>query len=138
MSYFEVIAQYGKVNEDGKPANIKETYLVQSETFTQAETIITDNLKGYTDLHVNAIKRSKIEEIIDRTSSTETAYYLAKFDIPMIDEITGKTLHKRLSILISANDSKDAHKQAEEFTASYLSDIEITNIDKSRIIGILK
>lgn len=138
MNYFEVTVQYGKVNEEGKSTSLKETYLVQRETFSQSEVVITNSLKGYAYLHISAIKRSKIEEIINKSNTAEVAYYIAKFDMPIIDEVTGKTSHKSLSILISANDSKDAHRQAEKYADSCVSDVEITNIDKSKIIGILK
>lgn len=138
MSYFEAAVQYGKMNEDGKSANIKETYLVQRETFSQTEDVVIETLKGHEELRVKAIKRSKIEEVIGESMISDVTYYTAKFDIPQIDEITGKTLHKSFCILIPANDSKDAHRQAEEYAASYMSDIEITNIDKSKITGILK
>ena len=56
--WFEVKVRYDKITDDGTPKPITEQYVVDALTFTEAESIITEEMSVYIsgEFNINGIK----------------------------------------------------------------------------------
>ncbi|MBQ9884390.1 MAG: DUF4494 domain-containing protein [Bacteroidaceae bacterium] len=156
--YYETSVRFDKVMEDGQVKNVKETYVVDAYTFTEAEARIYDYLAGYQELDVFAIKRTKYEEILlDRTnvvceaeakaqnitgvngklSTTADRYYKVRLNFLLIDEATGKEKKEPHFYLVQANSVDAANEIIHYHMRGTLADYEVGTIDETKVIDVL-
>ena len=88
-NWFECVIQYETQHEKtGKITKVKETYLVDAMSFTEAEARIQEKLKHYADMGfvIKQLKPVKFEDIYD--NSEDDQWYKCK--IVYTDVIDGK------------------------------------------------
>ena len=63
--WYEVKVRYDKMTDDGTPKPITEQYVVDALTFTEAESIITEEMSVYIsgEFNINGIKPAPYKEI---------------------------------------------------------------------------
>ena len=157
--YYETSVRFDKVMEDGQVKNVKETYVVDAYTFTEAETRITEEIAKYQgDFDVFAIKRTKYEEIIfdvyglvsqvesdaqkitganSKLSPAPDRYYKVRLNFLLIDEVTGKEKKEPHFYLVQANSVDAANEIIHYHMRGTLADYEVATIDETKVLDVL-
>jgi hypothetical protein len=135
-TWFICTIQYIKILENDKAKNVSEQYLVDSVSFTDAETRLYRSLS-------NAIK----DFIISRVSKTNyvdvfnyedcETWYKCKISYIDVDEHSGK--EKRISkfMLIAAPNPREAYDRLQAQLSSWIIPFEITDINLSPIVEVI-
>ena len=156
--YYETSVRLDMVMEDGQVKNVKNTFVVDALSFTEAEARIYDYLAGYQELDVFAIKRTKYEEILlDRTnvvceaaaksqdvtgvnsklSATADRYYKVRLNFLLIDEVTGKEKKEPHFYLVFANSVESCQQIIYLHMKGTLADYEVATIDETKVLDVL-
>lgn len=137
-SYFECTVKFEKTAENGNLVKVSEKYLVDALSFTEAESRITDELKGFVsgEFMVSAIKRYKVSELFWNEQSDK--WFRAKVNFITLDEEKGVERKTAAFMLIQANDIKDAREGLVEGMKGTMADYEIESITETKIIEVLK
>jgi len=133
---FEAKVKYAKIDAiSGKEKTVSETYLLDAETFGDAEEKTIKYMSEITSAQViSTVKKSNIEEAVgDKYSGT---FYKSTIKLSIIDEFSGNESTETAKILAGGDDLKDALKRTEVWCQYHMSDTEITHIAKSPIVGI--
>lgn len=132
MSYIETTASYEKMQENGTVRKVHERYLVDAPTNTEAIATTVERLTPYVsgDLNVSASKTTKIAEVFN----TGDRFYIAKVDIPTVNEKTGAIKHNISQWLVGGTDFNDAYEMVlREFNES-MADMELVSLAESPIV----
>lgn len=94
FNWFECKVKYEKQAEDGAIKSTSETYLVDAQTFTEAEARIVLETKAFAsvavgELSVENIKRIKIAEMFNMHDESADRWYRSKVNFITIDEKKG-------------------------------------------------
>jgi hypothetical protein len=133
QTWYECKAKYLKIDQGGNERYINDTYLIDSISFTDAETRIIKYMREITkgDFQVMNIKRSAISEVISKIDGEW--WYKAKISLITIDEEAGREKKINNYILVQANDINEALKQLEEGLSFMLVPYVTTAIQLSTI-----
>lgn len=137
-NYFECTVKFEKTAENGNLVKVSEKYLVDALSFTEAESRITDELKGFVsgEFMVSAIKRYKVSELFWNEQSDK--WFRAKVNFITLDEEKGVERKTAAFMLIQANDIKDAREGLVEGMKGTMADYETESITETKIIEVLK
>ena len=91
MSWFEVKVSYSGVDDREVHKTLKEVYLVDAVSCTDAEARMMQELDGAEELSVLSVKASKVDVL---NPSIEGVIYRAKVVTVALDERTGEEKHK--------------------------------------------
>ena len=137
-NYFECTVKFEKTSEDGKIVKVSEKRLIDALSFTEAESRITDELKGFVsgEFMVSAIKRYKVSELFWNEQSDK--WFRAKVNFITLDEEKGVERKTAAFMLVQANDIKDAREGLVEGMKGTMADYETESITETKIIEVLK
>ena len=78
--WYEVKVRYDKMTDDGTPKPITEQYVVDALTFTEAESIITEEMSVYIsgEFNINGIKPAPYKEIFFSELNSDDRWFKAK------------------------------------------------------------
>lgn len=133
-NYFEVSVSYEKLNEDGMNKRVKECYLMEAVSFTDAENTAQEYVAQYWcgEFDVTAIKIVKFAEVVTTSDIGADRYYLIKFKTVTLDERTGKNKEYTEKIVIQASDINDARNRHKEYIAGWLMSGELVSIVETK------
>ena len=134
---FETKIKYQKEEESGKLKNVTETYLVDSLSFTEAESKIIYEMTPFfsgNDFIVEGIKRTNYAEIF--LDETGDKWYKAKVVFIIVDERTAKEKKNSVSMLIQASDFDTAKKTLLENMKGTMADYVIGAIVETNIMDV--
>lgn len=135
---YEAKVKYVKLDPlSGKEKTVSETYLLDAETFGDAEVKTFKEMEKITNATIIAtIKKSDIADVIGDKDSSR--FFKATVKQTVIDELTGKESSQNMAILCGCNNLKAAVLDIEEYAEKSIFDNEITKIGVSGIIGIFE
>lgn len=136
MTYHEVKARYLKTLDNGTQKHVTETYLVNAESCTEAESEATKLLSAQDDLSVTAVKQSKLAEIFGDRESDK--FYTVKIAFVTLDERTAQEKRNIAQMLVGAVNFQAAHSAILDAMKGTISDYEIVSLAESPIVEILK
>lgn len=138
MELFEAKVRYVKIDESGKEKKVTENFILDSVSFTDAETTVTKELDQYItgDFVISSLKRSNINEISTDFDGTE--FFKVKVAFIEIDELTGKEKKAKIYFLVLAEDIDGANKNTYAHFADSITDYKIESVSESRIIDYFK
>ena len=121
---------------EGKTKMIKESYLLEAESFEEVETLLKAEMTSVDNLNILEIKKSSYLDVLLSVSNEYDFYYKGKIKIIMLDEETGKEKSKTQYYLINAS-SVDAAFDilTENVVKTSLYDMEIKGIYDTSIVG---
>lgn len=121
--FYEVKVQYQKMQEDGKEKKVTEQYVVEAESFTEAEARIIEEMTPYIsgEFYVVSEKIAAYSEIILSNKSDDDKWFISKVSFITIDEKTAKEKKQTFRYLVQA----DTSETALEYTKK-LFDISMT------------
>ena len=138
--WFECKVAYDKTMEDGLIKKVKETYLVDALSFTEAEKRFLAEIQPYMsgEFMVTDIKRAKIAELFESNDGQDDRWFKAKVAYITLDEKTGSEKRTNQSILVQASDLRIAVKNLDKNMAGTLGDYLIVSVAEMPIMDIFR
>lgn len=100
--YFEVSAKLTKTHEDGEEKRVKETIVVEAESFGHAEEKALTEYDGY-DVDIVSVSIAPYKEVLFSKDGNDDKFYKAKVDFISLDEKTGKEQRTKVVYLVQAS-----------------------------------
>lgn len=134
-AWYECKIAYQKTLENGKTTKVSEIYLVDSVSFTEAETRIYKEF-GETigEFTLVSVKKPRISELIHNDEAFK--WYRVKVNITTLDEKSGKESKSNQIVLTSADNAKLAYDAVNDLFSDSVSDYEIVEIVSTPIVDI--
>ena len=136
-NWFECRVSYDKVQENGAIKRITESYVVEAENFTEAETIITRKMQPYIsgDFTVSAVRRRNFESVLECDGDT---YYRVKVITAIIDERSGAEKKDSLFLLVRAQGIGAAMDWARDYMKGSMADWVFHTITETSILDVFR
>ena len=125
--FFEVKIQYLKMQEDGKEKKVTEQYVVEAESFTEAEARIIEEMTPYIsgEFDVVSEKIAPYNEIFISDRTEDDKWFISKVGFITIDEKTAKEKKQTFRYLVQAETSEKAMDYTKEMFSHGMSDYSI-------------
>ena len=139
-TWFETKIQYEKTLEDGLQKKVKEQYVVDALSFTEAEKRITEEMSSYISgaFDVADIKKASYKEIFFSDEGTADRWYKAKVQFITIDEKTEKEKRTNVYYLVQASTIHQAVKNIDEVMGSTMIDYAIAAVSETTIMDVFE
>ena len=137
MTLFEVSVRYDKSMEDGHTKKAAETYLVDAQTFTEAEIRTTTETSHFTsgEMEVSAIKRSNITVVLMPAPTDDgQKWFRAKLNFIALDEKTAKEKKHAVYYAVYATDIDKAHRFIDNYMDDSVTIYEVAAINDTKIV----
>ncbi len=137
-TWFETKIQYEKTMEDGLQKKVKEQYVVDALSFTEAEKRITEEMSSYISgaFDVADIKKATYKEIFFSDEATADRWYKAKVQFITIDEKTEKEKRSNVYYLVQASTLQGALKNVDEVMGGTMIDYAIAAISETTVMDV--
>lgn len=132
--WFHAKVKFLRQMDNGLVKQVKEEYLVDAMSFTEAESRVTEECKDYKELTLDAIARSHIKEIV--IYGDTDLWFKCRVEYRLMDDESEKESKVVTYLLINANDSKEAYERCQEHLKEMLVPFEIPKVEKTKIIEI--
>lgn len=127
MSHFETKATFEKeLNNSCKIKKVTELYLIEAETFTDAEAKLVELMAGRGAFTTKAVRKVKYYDVFLDDASER--FYKAKVGFISIDEKFEVERKHYVQMLVQANDVRHALDKLEKCMSDTLSDYEVSSI----------
>jgi len=135
-NWFETKIKYEKTAEEGKIVKVSETYLVDALSFTEAEARITEEMKPFIsgEFIIATIRRAKINEMFFDENGDK--WYKAKVMFISLDEEKGVEKKIATTMLVQANDTKEANEGIVKGMKGSMADYEIASVTETQILDV--
>lgn len=139
-TWFETKIQYEKTMEDGLQKKVKEQYVVDALSFTEAEKRITEEMSSYISgaFDVADIKKATYKEIFYSDEATADRWYKAKVQFITIDEKTEKEKRSNVYYLVQASTLQGALKNVDEVMGGTMIDYAIVAISETTVMDVFE
>ncbi len=136
LNWFECKIKYEKTVEEGKIVKVNETYLVDALSFTEAEARINEEMKPFIsgEFIVSNIRRARINELFANENGDK--WYKSKVYFISIDEEKGIEKRTACTMMVQANDVKEAWDGLQAGMKGTMSDYEIASIVETLILDV--
>lgn len=136
VTWYECKVKYSKIYETGEQKITSETYLLDSVSFTEAETRINEIMAELTseEFQIMNIKVANFSEVHPFENSDR--WFKTKVSLITLDEKSGKERKTNIYMLIQANDIKEAFENTTEVMKETMSDYSIPSIAESPILDV--
>ncbi|MGB3617891.1 MAG: DUF4494 domain-containing protein [Catalinimonas sp.] len=126
---------YQRQEENGKVQNVKEQYLIDAMSFTEAEARVYEELgSALPAFMLTSVAKMNVQEIFPYDDA-ET-WYKAKVQFLDTDERTGKEKKTTHLMLVSAPSVKEAWERITEKMGGLMATYQITDINLTQILEI--
>lgn len=134
---------YDKMMEDGSQKKVPEIYVVEANSFTEAEERAIEELAHYAtgEFEVKDIKLASYGEVVfadNDDESTDQRYWKAKVKFIIIDEKTGKEKYSTVNYLVQAPTLRGALDGIDSIMNGSMQDYVQANIGETSIIDVLE
>ena len=138
--WFETKVQYEKTMEDGMQKKVKEQYVVDALSFTEAENCITEEMSSYIsgEFEVADIKKAAYKEIFFSDDANADRWYKAKLQFITIDEKTEKEKRSNVYYLVHAATLPGAVKNIDTVMGGTMIDYVIASIAETTIMDVFE
>ena len=136
--YYEVKIQYQQMQEDGREKKVTEQYVVESLSFTEAESRIIEEMTPYIsgEFDVVSEKIAAYSEIILSDKSDDDKWFISKVGFITIDESTAKEKKQTFRYLVQAETSEIALDYTKEMLSHGMSDYSIDSVQDTPTIDV--
>lgn len=100
--YFEVSAKLTMTQDDGEEKRVKETIVVEAESFGDAEEKALTDYDGY-DVDIVSVSIAPYKEVLFSKDGHDYKFYKSKVEFISIDEKTGKEQRTKVVYLVQAS-----------------------------------
>lgn len=134
--WFECKVKYTKILDNGREANVTESFMLEAISFTDAETRIIWHMRQIVkgEFAVTDIRKSKIMEIF-RYDEGEW-WFRAVINLVTIDEEQGKEKKIKANYLVLADDIKQALNRLDESLSYLVIPFVVSSISVSQVADV--
>lgn len=134
--WFEVRFCYNKMAEDGTEKKAKEKYLVESESFGEAEDRVIENMVPYvqSEYEVKEVKKSPYSEVLFCGDNNCDKFFMIKVDIITMDERTAKEKKATVAYLVESDCADTAIDRIHELYKDSVIEYAIKTVTDSGIV----
>ena len=138
--WFECKIAYEKVMEDGLQKKVKENYVVDALSFTEAETRIMEEMSSYIsgEFTIEDIKIASYKEIFFSEEEMADKWYKAKLQFITIDEKTEKEKRSNVNYLVQAGTLKGAVNNIESVMGTTMIDYVIATVAETTLMDVFE
>lgn len=139
-TWFETKIQFEKTMDDGLQKKVREQYVVDALSFTEAEKRITEEVSSYISgaFDVTDIKKASYKEIFFSDEATADRWYKAKVQFISIDEKTEKEKRTNVYYLVQAATLQGALKNVDEVMGATMIDYAIAAISETAVMDVFE
>ena len=136
LNWFECKIKYEKTAEEGKIVKVSEAYLVDALSFTEAEARINEEMKPFIsgEFIVSNIRRARINELF--TNENGDKWYRCKVYFISLDEEKGIEKRIATTMMVQANDVKEAWDGLHEGMKGSMADFQVAAIVETLIMDV--
>lgn len=139
--YFEVGVRIDKMADDGTVKKVKEVYIVDSLSFTEAESKTfpaaakSSNLTN-AEIDIDTIKRTPYAEIVDKDK--EGKFYQVKISFIGFDYNSGKENKMSAYYLVVSDSVDNADNAIKERLKGSMLDCVIERVSETKIVELVE
>lgn len=136
-NWFETKISCEKMGEDGLPKKVKESYLVDALSFTEAEARIQEESRTFGamgEITVSNIRRVRFTETF--LNDNGDRFYKVKVFMIVLDEKSGMEKKSAVNILVQASTLQDAITVVETGMKGFMEDYEIFSVMETAIMDV--
>lgn len=139
-SWFETKIRYDKTMEDGRNKKVTEVYTVEALSFTEAESVITEEMSHYIsgEFDVKAITRAPYGEIFFSDADSDDKWFKTRLAFITIDEKTGKEKYSNVVYLMQAATLDKARQYIKDVMAKTMVDYEVVSISETPLFDVFE
>ncbi len=135
MSWFECKITYDKeISAEGKLKKVSESYLLDAETFTDAEARMTELMESRGAFTMDTVKKVRLAELFLDDKSER--FYKAKVGFISLDEKAGVEKKKYVQMLVQADNFREALDNLNKGMKDTLADYEIAQLQETPIMDV--
>lgn len=136
--YYEVKARSEKIMGDGMQKKVKETYLFDAMSFSEAEARAVEELSSFAtgEFVVTDIKRAGYTELFPSEAEEADKWYAVRVAFITLDERSGKEKKTKAEYLVQAAEINHARTSFIEGMKGTLADYEIVSIKETPILDV--
>ena len=137
-SWFECKIKYEKTVEEGRIAKVSEAYLVDALTFSEAEERINKEMEPFIsgEFSVATIRKARINEMFINENGDK--WYRCKVIFISLDEEKGIEKKIATTMMVQANDIKEAWDGLHEGMKGSMADYTVAAITETNIMDVYK
>ena len=126
--------------EDGLQKKVKENYVVDALSFTEAETRIMEEMSSYIsgEFTIEDIKIASYKEIFFSDEEMADKWYKAKLQFITIDEKTEKEKRSNVNYLVQAGTLKGAVNNIESVMGTTMIDYVIATVAETTLMDVFE
>ena len=139
-TWFETKIRYEKMMEDGLQKRVTELYVVDAMSFTEAESMIIEEMSSYIsgEMTIQTISRASYSEIFLSNVEADDKWYKAKLQFNDIDEKTEKEKHSYVNYLVNAGNIEATRKHIDEAMKTSMIPYVVKSISETSIMDVFK
>lgn len=139
--FIEVKVRYDRTKVVGSSIikKVSEVYLVNALSCTEAEVVVTKELKPYVngDFNITSVNKTKINEVhLSLPTIEDCSLYKVKANFETIDEKSGMSKNTANYFLVEAVDFDDAFKTFKHIMQGSISDFEVESISETKYVDV--
>lgn len=133
--FFICTCAYEKTQVDGNVKRVKEQYVVDALSFTEAEAWIIENMRPYAsgETQVADISRAPFSEIFFTDDKEADTYYKLKANSISLDENTGKEKKESHCYLVQGTSTQNAQHNFDAEMKKTMIDYSVGAIIETKI-----
>jgi len=137
-NWFECKIKYEKTAEEGKIVKVNEAYLVDALTFSEAEERINKEMEPFIsgEFSVSNIRRARINEMFFNENGDK--WYRCKVFFITLDEEKGIEKKIATTMMVQANDVKEAWDGLNEGMKGSMADYQVAAITETTVMDVYK
>ena len=136
--WFECKISYEKVMEDGLQKKVKESYVVDALSFTEAESRIMEEMSSYIsgEFTIENINKATYKEVFFSDEELADRWYRAKLQFITIDEKSEKEKRSNVYYLVQAGTLKGAVNNIESVMGTTMIDYVIAAVNETTLMDV--
>lgn len=140
LAWKECIIQYKKTMEDGMRKKVRETYVVDALSFTEAEARIIEEMKSYIsgEFDVANINPAVYKEIFFSDEEAADKWYKSRLQFITMDEKSGKEKRTNVYYLVQASSFENARQNIVDVMAGTMIDYVIAKVEETKIMDVFE
>ena len=135
-NFFEVVVKVLQTQEDGSEKKVREVYAIEASSFTEAEAIITEEMKLYKEYDIVNINPTPYKEVFLSDNANDENFFKAKLEFITVDEKTEKEKRTKVVYLVQASSIKTAQHYIENIMGSVQLDYRNVAIVESPVLDV--
>ena len=135
-TWFTCKVTFDRQGEDGLIKKVTEPFLVDALSFTEAEARINEEMKPFIsgEFIVSNIRRARINELFANENGDK--WYRSKVYFISLDEEKGIEKRTACTMMVQANNIKEAWDGLQEGMKGTMADYEIASITETKILDV--